>query len=132
LNDEVPTFTDQEPAGAKIYWVRGDHFEILDSIAGDSDGATIQLYTTGNTLNYDVWVRVLGKPFTCMDLDAYATDTQNSIEYYFWAGSIDLNRQKGKATWTDVNYLSPVKANDPVNGIVYSALKRNCQYSQCI
>jgi hypothetical protein len=112
LKDDVgPTFTDQAPTGARIYFVAGDHFEIIDRDATDSNGATIMVPvqnvgTANATFTYDVFLRVLGKPLTCMDINAFAFDADQSL--WFWAGSVDLNRQTGKSTFVKVNELFDV------------------------
>lgn len=114
-DDTVPTFTDQEPVGAKLYFEAGDTFAILDRDATDKDGARIMIPTeledpdnpeSQRVISVDVWIRVLGKPFTCIDIDAYAFDSSQSL--YFWAGSVDLNRQPGRASWTKINELFDV------------------------
>lgn len=44
LKDDLsPTFTDQAPTGARIYFVAGDHFEIMDRDGTDADGAKIMV-----------------------------------------------------------------------------------------
>lgn len=109
LTDDLsPTFTNQAPTGARLYFVAGDHFEIIDRDATDANGATIMVPvqnvgTVGATFTYDVFIRVLGKPLTCMDINAFAFDADQSL--WFWAGSVDLNRQKGQSTFVKVNEL---------------------------
>jgi hypothetical protein len=106
--DEEPTWTDQMPAGAKIHFVAGDDFEIIDRDATDNDGAEVMVPVDPDSaeLLVDVWVRVLGKPNTCMDIDGYAYDNAQAL--WFWSGSVDLNRKHGKASWTDVRELFDV------------------------
>jgi hypothetical protein len=112
VDDEVPTFQSEEPAGAKIYWVSGDHFEILDRDATDSNGARIMIPTvedpeTGDqVIAVNVWVRVHGKPNTCMNIDGWAFDAGQAL--YFWAGQIQLARKTGRATWINVNKIFDV------------------------
>jgi hypothetical protein len=109
-NDTEPTYTDQEPTGAKIYFTAGDSFDIIDRDATDGDGATIQVPTTMQNgepvLSVGIWLRVLGKPNTCMDIDAYSYDFEQNL--YFFAGSVDLNRKTGKSSWVRVNDLFDV------------------------
>lgn len=105
-------YTDQEPAGAKLHWQLGDTFQIIDRDATDGD-ATIQIPWVENgsdEMAVDVWVRVHGKPNTCMDISAWAVDSDNATgnTYYFLAGTLDLNRKTGKSTWTNVNGLFDV------------------------
>jgi hypothetical protein len=105
-NDLEPTFTDQEPAGAKIFFEASNTFEIVDRDATDGS-ALIRVPVDGNqTITFDIYLRVLGKPNTCMDIDAFAYDLDQNL--YFWAGSVDLNRKTGRATWVKVNYLFDV------------------------
>lgn len=111
LTDDIaPTYQTQEPTGAKIYFVAGNSFDIIDRDATDRDGATIQVPTEDQdgepVLSVDIYLRILGKPSTCMDIDAYAFDGDQGL--YFWAGSVDLNRQTGKASWVRVNDLFDV------------------------
>jgi len=107
-DDTVPTFTDQEPTGAKIHFVAGDSFDIIDRDATDPDGATIQVPTTIQggepVLAVSIWIAIHGKPNTCLDIDAYAFDGS----YYFFAGSVDLNRKTGKASFIRANFLFDV------------------------
>ena len=104
LDDEVPT-TDKVPAGARIYFEPGATFEIIDRDATDGS-ATIQVPVEGDQITFDIYLRVLGKPHTCMDISAFAYDLNQDL--YFWAGSVTLNRKTGKATWVKVNYLFDV------------------------
>ncbi|TNF99889.1 MAG: hypothetical protein EP297_04725 [Gammaproteobacteria bacterium] len=110
VDDTAPDYSDTEPTGAKIHFTAGDSFEIVDRDATDRDGAEIQVPTDTSTgepvLSVGIWLRVLGKPNTCIDIDAYAYDFDQSL--YFFAGSVDLNRKTGKATWVKVNDLFDV------------------------
>jgi hypothetical protein len=107
-------YTNQVPAGAKLHWQLGDTFQIIDRDATDGD-ATIQIpwvdpLDGSDQMAVDVWVRVHGKPNTCMDISAWAVDSENATgqTYYFLAGTLDLNRKTGKAAWTQVNGLFDV------------------------
>ncbi len=108
--DEKATWTDQEPAGAKIHFLPGDDFRVIDRDATDKNGATIQIPTVmqdGEQVSaVNVYLRVLGKPMTCMDIDAYALDLDQGL--WFWSGSVDLNRKKGKSAWVNVDELFDV------------------------
>jgi len=116
-DDEVATFQDQAPTGAKIYFEASDHFEIVDRDATDSNGATILVPTTTevdplnpegtqDVIAFDIYIRVLGKPNTCMDISAWAFDEGQQL--YFWAGSVDVNRKTGRSTYVRVNELFDV------------------------
>lgn len=110
-DDTAPTFQTQEPAGAKLYFESGgeSEFEIVDRDATDGSARIIipTVEIDGEqVIAVDVWIRVLGKPNTCIDIDAYAQDVDQGL--YFWAGSVDLNRKTGRSTWTNVNSLFDV------------------------
>jgi len=112
-DDTAPTFVTSEPAGAKVAFVPGDTFEILDRDATDAGGALIQVPTTTvdgeEVLAVSIWLRIHGKPNTCLDINAYAFDDDQAIgNLWFWAGSVDLNRKTGKATAIRVNELFDV------------------------
>lgn len=120
--DEAPTWTNQEPKGAKIHFVAGDDFEVIDRDATDGNGATVMIPTWivpnnsvqddpetnpyDRVIAVDIWVRVLGKPMTCMDIDGYAYDLEQAV--WFWSGSVDLNRKHGRSSWVDVRELFDV------------------------
>ncbi len=112
LNDDLsPTFTDQEPTGAKIYFVSGDHFEILDRDATDKNGAKIMVPTmlseTGETvLAVNVYLRVLGKPLQCMEIDGFAFDEVQHL--WFWSGQVLLKRRPGASIAVRVDQLFTV------------------------
>ena len=115
-DDQVPTFQTSEPTGAKIYFIAGDHFEIMDRDALDSNGAKIMVPTTtmdpsfGPEITFDIYIRVLGQPNTCMTIDAFAFDQQQNA--YFWAGSVALRRQWGQSKFVKVNGLFDVNFCD--------------------
>jgi hypothetical protein len=135
LEDDIaPTFQTQEPAGAKLHWVAGGdtEFAITDRDATDGDAwITVPTVLNGDerVLAVDVWVRVHGKPNTCIDIDAFAFDADQGL--YFWAGSIDLNRKTGRSTWTNVNslfdvFFCDVCTQEDVDG------GSNCTVGECI
>ena len=105
LDDERPTWMDQVPAGARLYFLPSTTFEIVDRDATDG-AATIKVPVSGDQITFDIYLRVLGKPNTCMDINAYAYDSLQQL--YFWAGSVDVNRKTGKSTYVKVNYLFDV------------------------
>jgi len=114
-----------EPTGgARIYFVGGPTFEIIDRDATDKDGsAKIMLPivdtsegTTGE-FKFQVYMRVLGKPnkydpstgegtVACMNINAYAytTDELNSTLWYK-AGAVTVSRGKGKSSFVRVTDL---------------------------
>jgi hypothetical protein len=64
-----------------------------------------------------VFIRVLGKPLTCMDINAFAFDEAQGL--WFWAGSVELNRQTSKSTFVKVNELFNVNfcTGDTLTGL---------------
>ena len=116
-DDIAPTFRTEAPTGARIYFKPGPTFAILDRDATDADGAEIQVpvLDDGETISFDIYIRVLGKPNTCMDIDAFAVDTDG---LFWWAGRVDLNRKSGKSTFVKVNELFQVNFCDvdPLSG----------------
>ncbi len=104
-DDVAPTFSNQVPAGARLYFEPSNTFEIVDRDATDG-AATIKVPVNGDQVTFDIYLRVGGKPNTCMDIDAYAFDLEQGL--YFWAGSVDVNRKAGKSTYVKVNYLFDV------------------------
>ncbi len=49
----------------------------------------------------------MGKPNTCMNINAYAYDLQGNLYYY--AGSAYISRQKGKSVFVKANDLFDVE-----------------------
>jgi hypothetical protein len=116
IDDQYPTWVTQEPAGAKIYFKCGDSFDIIDRDACDTNGATIQVKCdtetdplnpsgTQDVIAYDVYIRVLGKPDTCMNIEGFAYDGQG---LWFNSGTVYLNRTGKKSTFVKVTDLFDV------------------------
>lgn len=105
VDDIAPTWETSEPTGAKIYFVPGDHFEIMDRDATDSDGARIMVPVDSATgdIKFDVYMRVLGKPNQCMNIKAYAYDLEQNL--WFLAGTVYVSRNTGKSTFVRANDL---------------------------
>ena len=107
--EPTPYTAEQIPAGARLHFQAGPGFAILDRDATDGD-ATIQVPVVGDVMRYEIYLRVLGKPNTCMDINAFAFDLeQPGGGLYFWAGSVEINRKTGKSAWVKVNYLFDVE-----------------------
>jgi hypothetical protein len=110
FEDTEPEFTEVEPTGAKIHFLAGDTFDILDRDATDGNGATIQLPTVDvdgePVLTAGVWLAAKGKPSQCIDIDAFAQDLDQNL--YFFAGSVDLTRNTGKPKFVKANDLFDV------------------------
>ena len=101
-----------EPTGARIYFVAGDHFEIIDRDATDGNGAKIMVPVEGEVIQFDVYMRVLGKPNTCMNINAYAYDLEQNLWYQ--AGTVYVSRKTGKSTFVRANELFTVCIWDSV------------------
>ena len=115
-DDTEATWSSNIPKHARISFIGGDHYEIIDRDATDKDGAEVMLKTTTNTAgdvvrDFDVYVRVLGKPNQCMNIGAYAYDDtalDGTTGLWFWAGSVDLGRKAGKPVSKSLNDLFEV------------------------
>jgi hypothetical protein len=119
VDDTGPNWTTQAPTGARIYFKCGDSFEILDRDACDSSGAKIQVECTmapdplnpagtQNVIAYDVYMRVLGKPSTCMNITGFAYQSDELHQLWFQTGTVYLNRSGGKSTFVKVTDLFDV------------------------
>ena len=77
-------------------------FEILDRIA-DRDGALISVPVTNDDnrwITLDLWIRVVGKPNTCAEIDGYAFEqggNPNGGDLWWYSGSILLDREARKS-----------------------------------
>ncbi len=121
VDDIKPKWSTQEPAGAKIYFQCGDTFQIIDRDAFDG-AAKIQvecydqqdpLFPDDPTkvqqvIGYDVYMRVLGKPSTCMNITGYAYQEDLDHSLWFETGTVYLNRSTGKSTFVKVTGLFDV------------------------
>ena len=133
VDDTYPTWTTQEPTGAKIYFQCGPSFDIMDRDACDSDGAKIQVECTTapdplnpdgtqDVIAYDVYIRVLGKPNTCMNITGYAYQLDDTHQLWFQTGTVYLNRSTGKSTFVkatdlfDVWWCDVQEVNDDLIG----------------
>jgi len=106
--DDKGESTTVAPTGARIYFLPTDHFAIIDRDATDENGATIEVPVSGgdNAAAFDVYIRVLGKPATCMNINAYAYDKE--VLTWYLAGTVYVSRQKGKTTFVRANELFTV------------------------
>jgi len=111
VDDDKGQTTTVEPTGARIYFERSDHFEIIDRDATDSNGARIKVpvgdpdpLTGDMPAQFDVYIRVLGKPNQCMHINAYAYDVADQTTWY-QAGTVYVSRKPGKSTFVRVNEL---------------------------
>ena len=119
VDDIAPKWSTQAPTGARINFQCGDSFQILDRDACDSNGAKIQVECTTapdplnpdgtqDVIAYDVYMRVLGKPSTCMNITGYAYQLDLDHSLWFETGTVYLNRSKGKSTFVKVTDLFDV------------------------
>ena len=117
IDDTGATWTTQAPTGARIYFQCGPSFDIIDRDACDDRG-TIQvecgerpnpLYpdysdiATEKIIGYEVFIRVLGKKGTCMNITGYALDELHQL--WFQTGTVYLNRSTGKSTFVKATDL---------------------------
>lgn len=84
-------------------------FDIVDRNATAPDlEAHVCLPTADDgKMKYDVFVRILGKPNRCMDINGlvyYEGDWYEGSGWY-WSGSIHLARKGGKSQWVKANDL---------------------------
>lgn len=114
IEDTEATYVNSKPAGgAKIYFTptTSGKFEILDRDATDQDGAEIQV-PVGDTsegsryILLDLYVRVLGKPGGCAEIQGWAEDTNQNA--WFWSGTIALDRKTGKSTFVKATEIFDV------------------------
>jgi len=119
IDDMAPTWSTQAPTGARIYFQCGPSFEIMDRDGCDSNGARIQVECTeevdpldpANTqqvIAYDVYIRVLGKPSTCMNITGYAYQLDELHQLWFQTGTVYLNRTGGKSVFVKATDLFDV------------------------
>jgi hypothetical protein len=119
--DDTPTWSTQAPTGARIYFQCGPSFDIIDRDGCDSNGAKIQVECTladdplsddpadlQKVIAYDVYIRVLGKPNTCMNITGYAFQQDDLHTLWFQTGTVYLNRSTGKSTFVKATDLFDV------------------------
>ncbi len=109
-----PYMTSAVDERARIYWevdVPGGvtQFTIVDRDAMDGSAKILVPYSmvtpgTGE-IQFDIYMRVQGKPSQCMNIDAWAYDADQG---YFYAGSVQLSKKKGKQVFTNVADLFDV------------------------
>jgi len=108
-----------EPTNAKIYFVLGDHFEILDRDATDDDRAKIMVpvgttETGGTVVKFAVYIRVLGKPNQCMKINTYFVDETEPLNtVWVQTGTVSVYRTKGKSTFATANELFTICEYNP-------------------
>jgi len=113
VDDTEPTYSTSVASGARLYFTVCNNctgFEIVDRDATDGRAeirVPARLLDPGTgTTNFDIYMRALGRPNTCMNINAYAFDLDQSL--YFWAGSVYISRKSGKSQYVKVNDLFDV------------------------
>jgi hypothetical protein len=109
VDDTAPTFQNTMPAGAKIHFFYDPDnptFDITDRDATDGD-AYIRVPEPGT---WDIYLRPLGKPNQCMNINAWAYDLDQNL--WFFAGRAEISRKVGKnnnnTTWVSTRDLFDV------------------------
>lgn len=86
-------------------------FDIVDRDATAGDlRADICLPTDNGEMIYDVYVRILGKPNKCMDINGFVFWDDSAAPGFkttgwYWSGSVLLARKGGKSEWVLANDL---------------------------
>jgi hypothetical protein len=117
VDDTWPNYSSTVPENnARLNFVVCDtctDFAITDRDAIDDGNATIQvpaslLAESTRGILFDVYIRVMGKPLQCMEIQGYAYDGS----YYYNSGSVYLSK-KAKTTFVKINDLFDVYYCDP-------------------
>src|SRR3989344_7648080 len=96
---------------AKILLTEGD-YKVLDANGTDANGASFQLPNPDpdmdGTTSYSVYVRALGKPGGSAKMQSCYTDGQTgdtwcAVDIEGGVSQIDITRNKGKSTFTNVS-----------------------------
>lgn len=112
VDDIAPTYTTSVPAGARIaFEVCNDcaNFQIADRDALDGKAKILvpaSALGPNGEIQFNIYLRVLGKPNTCMNINAYAYDQDQLL--YFWAGSAQISRKTGKSVFVKADDLFDV------------------------
>lgn len=98
-------------------------FEIIDRDATDGEARIRVPRTTGQDVvdGVDVYIRILGKPYACMQIDGVAYDADQATSgVWYYSGHVTLNRKPGKSKFESINDLFDVYYCDTweqVNGV---------------
>lgn len=123
VDDVWPNYSSDVPQNARLNFVVCDEanpctdFVISDRDAIDDKNATILvprelLDATTKGILFDVYIRVMGKPLQCMEIEGYAYDTTDTGTIYYNTGSVYLSK-KGKTAFVQINELFDVLYCDP-------------------
>lgn len=116
-----PVITSTIPSGTRIYFDVCDdcnicdchNFGITDRDATDGVGRINvpidALIGVERYINFDIYLRVLGKPYGCMNINAYAYDADINGGLWFYAGSAYISRKPGKSVFVNANDLFDVQ-----------------------
>ena len=116
--DQLIKFLDTELANkVKIYFnddvlcdgVTG--FDIVDRDATDLRADICLPTESDGTMMYDVYVRILGKPNKCIDINGLVYYDGSGYEDagWYWAGSVFLARKGGKSIFINANDLFDIE-----------------------
>jgi hypothetical protein len=86
-------------------------FDIIDRDATDGEARILVPETTGQDVvdGVDVFIRILGKPYACMQIDGVAYDqNQATSGVWYYSGHVTLNRKPGKSVFENINDLFDV------------------------
>ncbi len=113
LTDDIaPKYQTSVMGGVKLYWEVSNQvatFEIADRDALDGSAKILvpeSMLNADGSIKFDIYIRALGKPNTCMNINAYAYDLDQNL--YFWAGSVYISRKTGKSVFVKANDLFDV------------------------
>jgi len=125
VDDQGPPTTSSEiVGGTRLYFTLNPdqtaaNWEISDRDALDGRAeilVPLSALGTNNAINFDIYIRALGKPNTCMNINAYAYDAGGQLFYY--AGSAYISRQKGRSVFVKANNLFDVEfCTEVVGGV---------------
>jgi hypothetical protein len=111
-DDIAPKYTTQVMGGVKLYFEVSNQvgqFTIVDRDATDGVAKILvpaSMLNNDDTIKFDIYIRALGKPNTCMNINAYAFDDAQVL--YFYAGSAYISRRTGKSVFVKANDLFDV------------------------
>lgn len=97
--------------GVKLYWDRCPEctdFEITDRDATDGEAridVPTSLLDQDSYITFDVYIRVMGKPMQCMEINGYAYEPIGGL--YYKSGTVYLSKN-GKTTFTKINDIFEV------------------------
>ena len=116
--NQLIKFLDNDLANkVKIYFNDDDMcdgvtgFEIVDRDATDLRADICLPTESDGTMLYDVYVRILGKPNKCLDINGLVYYDGSGYEDagWYWAGSVFLARKGGKSIFINANQLFDIE-----------------------